>query len=112
MEVTEEEDVFELLEDPDGVLEPVFVLELVDDTVDVRLVVDERVLEAVLLEDRVEEAELVETPDNEEDNDGRAVIDDERDPTGVFVGIADRVDVRVAVGVNDLKMATSANVRP
>jgi hypothetical protein len=112
VDVTEEDCVFELLGDPDGVLEPVFVFELEELPVDVRLVDGERVLVVVLEEDRVDEAEMVETPDSEEDKDGRAVIDDERDPTDVFVAAPDRVDVRVAVAVKEPKRVLSANVRP
>ncbi len=112
VEVTEEDCVFELLEVPEDVLEPVFVLELVEDTVDVRLVDGERVPVVVLEDDRDDEALRVEIPEADAEREGRAVIDDERDPTDVFVAAADRVDVRVAVAVKEPKRVISANVRP
>ena len=111
VEVTDAVCVFELLDVPDVVLEPVVVLELVEDTVDVRLVDGERVPVVVLEEDRVEEALRVENPDADTDKEGCAVIEDERDPTDVFVAAADRVDVRVAVAVREPTTEMSAKLR-
>jgi hypothetical protein len=112
VDVTEEDAVLEPLDVPDDVLDPVVVLELLGLVVPVLDV--EGVLEvaADLVLVRVEEPDLVEKLEADADKEGLDVIEDDRDPTDVFVAAALRVDVRVAVAVKEPNNVISAKSRP
>jgi hypothetical protein len=111
VDVTEDDVVLDVLGELDDVLEPVFVLELDGLVVPVLEVLEDLDVTADFVLVLVEDPDFVENPEADADKDGLGVIDDERDPTDVFVAAALRVDVRVAVAVKDPKRVTSAKSR-